>query len=105
MERPISIDIHESIVGSKPQVYWTDDPDAPERTDPLVGVLDADLVVVGAGFSGLWAAIQAVTDAPGRSVIVVEADTAGFGASSRNGGFLEASLTHGIGNGVSHWPA
>jgi glycine/D-amino acid oxidase-like deaminating enzyme len=105
LERPISIDIHESIVGSKPQVYWTDDPDAPERTDPLVGVLDADLVVVGAGFSGLWAAIQAVTDAPGRSVIVVEADTAGFGASSRNGGFLEASLTHGIGNGVSHWPA
>ncbi len=38
-------------------------------------------------------------------MVVVEAETAGFGASSRNGGFLEASLTHGLGNGVSHWPA
>jgi len=103
--RTISIDIQNSIADSKPQVFWTDDPDAPEHADPLVGASDADLIVVGAGFSGLWAAIQAVTDSPGRSVVVVEADTAGFGASSRNGGFLEASLTHGIGNGVSHWPA
>lgn len=105
MDRTISIDIHKSIAHSRPEVFWTDDPDAPARTDPLVGVADADLVIVGAGFSGLWASIQAVTDSPGRSVAIVEADTAGFGASSRNGGFLEASLTHGIGNGVSHWPA
>jgi glycine/D-amino acid oxidase-like deaminating enzyme len=103
-EGMISIDIRKTVADSKPQVFWTDDPDAPERADPLVGGSDADLVVIGAGFSGLWAAIQAVTDSPGRSVVVVEADTAGFGASSRNGGFLEASLTHGIGNGVSHWP-
>jgi glycine/D-amino acid oxidase-like deaminating enzyme len=100
----ISIDIRKTVANSKPQVFWTDDPDTPERADPLVGVSDADLVVIGAGFSGLWAAIQAVTDSPGRSVVVIEANTAGFGASSRNGGFLEASLTHGIGNGISHWP-
>ena len=105
LERIISIDIHRTIANSAPQVFWSDDPDAPERADPLVGASEADLVVVGAGFSGLWAAIQAITDSPGRSVVIVEADTAGFGASSRNGGFLEASLTHGMGNGVSHWPA
>jgi len=64
---------------------------------------ETDLVVVGAGFSGLWAALQAVSDEPGREVVVLEAETTGFGASSRNGGFLEASLTHGIANGVSHW--
>ncbi|RLE13316.1 MAG: FAD-dependent oxidoreductase, partial [Actinobacteria bacterium] len=101
----VPIDIHRSMAGSKPKVYWTDDPEAPERAEPLVGAAAADLVVVGAGFSGLWAAILAVTDSPGRSVVIVEADTAGFGASSRNGGFLEASLTHGIGNGISHWPS
>jgi glycine/D-amino acid oxidase-like deaminating enzyme len=92
------------MADSKPQVFWTDDPEAPERAEPLVGISEADLVVVGAGFSGLWTAIQAVTDSPGRTVVILESDTAGFGASSRNGGFLEASLTHGIGNGVSHWP-
>jgi glycine/D-amino acid oxidase-like deaminating enzyme len=61
-------------------------------------------VVVGAGFSGLWAALQAVLDSPGRRVIVLEARVTGFGASSRNGGFLEDSLTHGTGNGLAHWP-
>jgi glycine/D-amino acid oxidase-like deaminating enzyme len=93
------------MANSKPQVFWTDDSAAPGRADQLTGAFDADLVVIGAGFSGLWAAIQAVTDSPGRSVTILESETAGFGASSRNGGFLEASLTHGIGNGVSHWPA
>lgn len=100
----VSVDIHRSMADSRPKVYWTDDPAAPERAEPLVGDTEADLVVVGAGFSGLWAAILAVTESPGRSVVIVEADTAGFGASSRNGGFLEASLTHGIGNGILHWP-
>ena len=33
-----------------------------------------------------------------------EGEVAGFGASSRNGGFLDASLTHGLSNGMSHWP-
>jgi len=61
--------------------------------------------VVGSGFSGLWAALQAVDDSPGRTVIVVEAETTGFGASSRNGGFLEASLTHGLANGEARWPS
>ncbi|MFV2000447.1 MAG: NAD(P)/FAD-dependent oxidoreductase [Acidimicrobiia bacterium] len=71
----------------------------------MTGNTDADLVVVGSGFTGLWAALQAVADAPGRNVVVVEAETTGFGASSRNGGFLEASLTHGLANGLAHWPS
>ncbi len=100
----MSIDIQRSIAGSRSQVFWTDDSSAPQPAESLVGSAEADLVVVGAGFSGLWAAIQAVVDSPGRSVAIVEANTAGFGASSRNGGFLEASLTHGIANGMSHWP-
>jgi glycine/D-amino acid oxidase-like deaminating enzyme len=92
------------MADSRPEVFWTDDPTAPDRAEPLVGAVDTDLVVIGAGFSGLWAAIQAVQDSPGRSIAVVEAKTVGFGASSRSGGFLEASLTHGIQNGISHWP-
>ncbi len=70
-----------------------------------MGDVRVDLVVVGAGFSGLWAAIHAATDHPGRRVAVVEAESVGFGASSRNGGFLEASLTHGLANGLAHWPS
>jgi glycine/D-amino acid oxidase-like deaminating enzyme len=62
------------------------------------------VVVIGAGFTGLWTAI-ALTDAD-RSlrVVVLEAETVGFGASGRNGGFCSASLTHGLANGIRHFP-
>lgn len=37
-------------------------------------------------------------------VVVLEAERCGFGASSRNGGFCDSSLTHGLENGLLHWP-
>jgi glycine/D-amino acid oxidase-like deaminating enzyme len=56
---------------------------------------------VGGGFTGLWAALQA---APDEDVVLIEGDRCGWGASGRNGGFAEASLTHGLENGLSRWP-
>jgi len=38
-------------------------------------------------------------------LVLIEADTTGWAASGRNGGFCSASLTHGIGNGLSRFPA
>src|SRR3954451_25224028 len=70
---------------------------------PLHGVTDADLCIVGGGFTGLWAALHAKSLDPGRDVVVVEAETAGFGASGCNGGFCVASLTHGIANGLARF--
>jgi glycine/D-amino acid oxidase-like deaminating enzyme len=84
--------------------YWLDDPRRPEPAAPLTGPAHADLVVVGGGYLGLWTALLAVTREPGRDVLVVEADTCGHAASGRNGGFCEASLTHGLGNGLARWP-
>ena len=60
-----------------------------------------DLAIVGGGFTGLWAALYA---APGEEVVLLEGDRCGWGASGRNGGFAEASLTHGLDNGLSRWP-
>ena len=42
-------------------------------------------------------------DDPARDVVLLEAETAGFGASGRNGGFCVASLTHGIENGLARF--
>ena len=64
----------------------------------------ADLVIVGAGYTGLWTAVRAKERNPGRSVVVVEAKRVGWAASGRNGGFVEASLTHGEENGQRRWP-
>jgi glycine/D-amino acid oxidase-like deaminating enzyme len=88
---------------AKPAVFWTDSPNAPDPAPTLSGVQRADLVIVGGGFSGLWAAITAADRDPGRSIVVLEAEVTGFGASSRNGGFVESSLTHGRANGMAHW--
>jgi glycine/D-amino acid oxidase-like deaminating enzyme len=56
---------------------------------------------VGGGLTGLWAALLA---APHEDVVLLEGDRCGWGASGRNGGFAEASLTHGLENGLSRWP-
>ncbi len=93
-----------ALAGTKPAVFWTDRDDAPAPAPPAQGPATADLVVVGGGFTGLWAAIQALEDQPGLRVVVLEAERCGFGASSRNGGFCDSSLTHGVENGLSHWP-
>lgn len=69
-----------------------------------MGTVEVDLAVIGGGFTGLWTALQAVEEQPGLRVAVLEAEHCGFGASSRNGGFCDSSLTHGLANGLSHWP-
>lgn len=69
------------------------------------GTLDGrpvDLLVVGGGLTGLWAAIEA--SARGRSVAVVDRGAIGGGASGKCGGFINASITHGIANGHARWP-
>ena len=69
----------------------------------LVGDTEADLVVVGGGFTGLWAALQAIEADPGRSVVLLEGDRIAEGASGRNSGFCAASITHGLANGVDRF--
>lgn len=59
---------------------------APPRP-PLEGERDVDIAIVGAGFTGLWAAIRLADLDPTLRIAVVERETAGFGASGRNGGF------------------
>lgn len=95
----------QALAHAKPVVFWSDRDDAPPTIPPLGANITADLTVIGGGFTGLWAAIQALEEQPGLKVVVLESERCGFGASSRNGGFCDSSLTHGLENGFSHWPA
>ena len=57
---------------------------------PLPGDRDADVAVVGAGFTGLWTAYYLLRADPTLRVVVLEREVAGFGASGRNGGWCSA---------------
>jgi glycine/D-amino acid oxidase-like deaminating enzyme len=70
----------------------------------LTSATNCDLLVVGAGYTGLWTALHAVERNPGARVVVIEAERVGWAASGRNGGFVESSITHGIENGKTRWP-
>ncbi|HWG14381.1 MAG TPA: FAD-dependent oxidoreductase [Streptosporangiaceae bacterium] len=93
-----------ALAGAQPRSFWTSQPGAPEPAAAMTGAQRADLVVVGGGFSGLWTALLARERDPSADVVLLEASTAGWAASGRNGGFCSASLTHGIGNGLSRFP-
>jgi len=99
---------HPALAEAAPTVYWLDQPDRPAPRSGLEAAgrsgLAADLVVVGAGYSGLWTALLAKEADPSRDVLVLEAGSVGWAASGRNGGFCSASLTHGEANGRSRWP-
>jgi glycine/D-amino acid oxidase-like deaminating enzyme len=57
---------------------------------PLQGDIDADVAIVGAGYTGLWTAYYLKNSDPTLRVVIVEKEIAGFGASGRNGGWCSA---------------
>src|SRR4051812_32039180 len=73
---------HEDLAGSGA------DPLRPRP--PLTGDTEADVCIVGAGYTGLWTAYYLLERDPGLRVVLVEAQIAGFGASGRNGGWCSA---------------
>lgn len=84
--------------------FWLDTPLRPDPCPPLLDGVDADLVVVGGGFTGLWTALLAKQADPTSDVILLEGGRVAEGATGRNGGFVSASLTHGLVNGAERFP-
>lgn len=72
--------------------FWLEDAEDGIRRPALDGSCTVDVAVVGAGLTGLWTAREVLRRDPSRSVLVLEARTAGFGASGRNGAWLIAGL-------------
>jgi glycine/D-amino acid oxidase-like deaminating enzyme len=72
---------------------WMDQLDEPLLARPaLEQDLDVDVAIIGAGYTGLWTAYYLKRLAPHLNIAIVEAQTAGFGASGRNGGWLMGNV-------------
>ncbi len=93
-----------AVADAEPRSYWPTTLPVREPHPSLERAIDCDLCIIGGGYTGLWAALSAKEQAPDRSVVLLEGIRCGAGASSRNGGFLNYSLTHGIENGRVRFP-
>ncbi|MFD5215383.1 NAD(P)/FAD-dependent oxidoreductase [Microbacterium sp. NPDC058345] len=101
--RPAAAVVDHALRDTRHGVFWLDELERTAHPE-LTGEVRADLVVVGGGYAGLWTAVRAKERDPQRSVVLIEANRVGWAASGRNGGFCEASLTHGRENGMNRWP-
>ena len=81
--------------------YWLDTatPSGDYRSNPLPEL--ADIAIVGAGFTGLSAALEAAQH--GAKVVVLDEHTVGWGASGRNGGMATTGLAIGLSKAVKRY--
>lgn len=84
--------------------YWYQQIGQPNPTDVLEGDAETDVVIVGAGYTGLWTAYYLATACPDLHVRIVEQRIVGYGASGRNGGWLTAAITGGLDGYVTTHP-
>jgi glycine/D-amino acid oxidase-like deaminating enzyme len=79
--------------------FWHDSlPQAPPARPAVQHDIQADVAIVGAGYTGLWTAYYLKQADPALDIVVLEAGIAGGGASGRNGGWCSAHLA-----GIEHW--
>lgn len=78
--------------GARPLSLWHDQGPPPGRRRALETAIEADVVVVGGGYTGLWTAYYLLQARPELRVVVLEAEFCGFGASGRNGGWVSAKF-------------
>lgn len=76
---------------------------APRDTVALEGPQHADVVVVGAGLTGVWTALFVKSLDPSTEVMVVEQGVAAYGASGRNAGMLSETVDHSHGLAIQHF--
>ena len=68
--------------------YWLQEAGATPPDPSLEGEVEADVVIIGGGYTGLWTAWHLSRLDPSTSVVVLESARCGHGPSGRNGGFI-----------------
>lgn len=73
--------------------FWYAETGLPrDRRPSLQGEAEADVAIVGAGYTGLWTAWYLKQARPDLRVTILEKEFAGYGASGRNGGWLSGGF-------------
>ncbi len=83
--------------------YWLASLGEVARHPTLERGVEADVAIVGGGFTGLWAALTLKELAPAMAVVLLEAERIGFGASGRNAGIVGETFDHSHALAVTHF--
>ena len=94
----------EALKDTETRPLWHDPEIMPEPLAPISSDEKCELLIVGGGFTGLWAAMQAKERKPDADIILIEQTFVGDGASGRCGGFLSSTLAHGQTNTEYRFP-
>ncbi len=95
----------EALRDTRFTTYWLDGIESVTEHPVLTENISCDLLIVGGGFCGLWAAIQAKEQQPDRDVVLIEAKSIANGASGRPAAIMSTSVMHGIDNTERMFPA
>jgi glycine/D-amino acid oxidase-like deaminating enzyme len=83
--------LHDTHIGHHDATgWWLEEAGGADPLPSLSGSLDADVVVIGGGYTGMWTAWHLLGDDPSTQVVLLEAGLCGHGPSGRNGGFCES---------------
>ncbi|MFC3060813.1 NAD(P)/FAD-dependent oxidoreductase [Paenirhodobacter populi] len=82
----------DTMINGEISFWYADMGGVPGYRPALPGDLSADVCIVGAGFTGLWTAYYLLKARPDLSVVLLEKEFAGFGASGRNGGWCSGEF-------------
>ena len=93
-----TIRAQQALADTRFTTYWLDSLEAVDDEAPLRQDGQCDLLIVGGGFCGLWAALQAREQNPERGVVLIEAKSVANGASGRPAAIMSTSVMHGIDN-------
>ena len=77
-----------SVRPGRESPWWLQEAVPDPAAAPFLGRADADVAIVGGGYTGLWTALALRERHPGLQITLLEAAFCGAGPSGRNGGFL-----------------
>ena len=84
--------------------FWLDSLEPVADEAALKTDIECDLLIVGGGFCGMWAALQAIEANPERNIVLIEAKSIANGASGRPAAIMSTSVMHGIDNTERMFP-
>ncbi len=83
--------------------FWMARRHARRTPEPLQGVDEADVAIVGGGYTGLWTALFLKELEPRRKVVVLEQELVGYGGSGRNAGIVGETIDHSHELAIAHF--